>query len=259
MSRLSAGKGKIAFEGKKRLSKNAAVLIKQELKQELNLLKLNQKEAFTLTHCTNLIQHRNDEDRVQELVDLFRIADINENSGILQFYWWYKDNPISKTDCAVYLIFDQVGADLGLNQCNPTRFSGICSSLIERFEIWKGEAGNSIEDLLIDYFTSVLPKAVKFNSVFATSPKSLLDSFGWNLWEEHIRDQYGGKLLYLEASKEQLDKSKVETKKLKEIQSLKDKALRCSDIEGYDKIGKLLSTQTIGETHEKLLGNGNPC
>ena len=253
MSKKYFSRGRITESARLAASKNVATFIKQELVDELNLGRLkDQKEKWSLNHCANLVQERQDQERVQELVDLFRISIPEKNTGIQKFYYWYKDYQISNSDSMVYQVFDSVAEEMKLAQSDPCKFSGLGDLLIERLEEWKGSASNTTQDLIIDYFSSILTKAIKFNATLATSPKSLLSRFGWNLWVEHVDKKYGGKLQYLDASLQDLEQSKHDNLKLKEIQYIKNRALQKSDISLYDEIGRLLTTEGIKKTYEKL-------
>lgn len=226
--------------------------LKLEVKKEFGITRLKAGDKWNLHHLALKFEERGDNNRVAEMVDLFMVADGNAATGIKEFYWWYSDNKISEEDGNVYSVFDTITEELKLPQANPNAFAGLGDELMNRIDVWKGKAGNSRDDILIDYFAAILPEAAKFNSSIITSPKSLLQKFGWGLFEQHIEEQYGGKQHYLTASKKALKESGTEHKLLNAIQRIRDRALENKDITEYDRIGGMLSTKGINHTHATI-------
>lgn len=226
--------------------------LKKEVKQELNVRRLQSNDKWNLHHIVLIVEEREDMNRIAEIVDLFRIAIQGEFAGIPEFYWWYKDNRLSEGDSEIYRVFDAVTQELRLPQADPTVFSGLGSRLIKRIEEWKGNAKNAAQDILIEYFTAIVPVAAKFNGATITSPKSLLGDFGWTLFEAYITEQYGGKQYYLSASKKDIKQRATDTTQLQLIQAERVRLLEEHNIRMYDQIGVLLSDKGIAETYQYI-------
>lgn len=234
-----------------RNSKHTTTLIREQIMQEFPPIK-TKNETFGLQHLVKLLKERDDTARIKELIDLFFVSEDNEFVNVSHFYWWYKNNQITKRDSSVYDIFDKVCETLNLAQSNPTVFSGRGKSLMDRIDGWKGNADNTTTSILIEYFTSIIPKAIKFNPVIVSSPKSLLGQYGWGLFEKHIEERFGGKTLYLNASVQDKQEVKENQPKLNFIQSVRDRALKDGDLCLYDQIGVLLTTHSILEIYQIL-------
>ena len=227
--------------------------IRSKLFAELKIVKLSGKpQVWAANHCCNLIIEREDLDRIEEVIDLYLIKNFHLIGNIQKFYWWYKDNRISRQDYRVYHFFDKQSEVLGFDPADPIKFCGIGEELINRIIRWKGNSGNSIDNILSEYFKSILPQAIKFNSTLMLSPKSLLQDFGWNLWGNYLLAEYGGKNNYLTASAADLKNAKSNSRKLQKIQGIKDQLLIDSNIEEYDRIGKILTTNELGDAYEKI-------
>ena len=242
----------------KRKSKHLTTLIKDELQFELKLSRLQNNEVWNLQHAAKLIKERMDDERITELVDLFRISEKSIYASIGEFYTWYRFNRLDENDSIIYQIFDSASEQLNFPQCDPKHFSGMGNELIGKINVWKGDAGNQLNRVLFDYFFGILPKACKLNKALVTSPKSLLGDYGWSLFEEHLFEVYGGKNLYLTASEEAVKEANKESKILLAIQSIKNKALVAGNITVYDEIGAILSKEPLLQAFE-IIKNKNSC
>lgn len=239
-----------------RKSKHTKKFIKEEIQNELGVIKVVGNDVWAMEHLVNLLRERGDDGRIGILVDLYKIVNTAEELNVSRFYWWIKDYPLSRVDVRVYLIFDKVLEERGLMQVKPTEFSGRGEELVRKFDEWKGNAGNDEVDLLKDYFDAVINHLYSYNKAMISSVKTVLGDFGWVIWEEFIVKQYGGKLMYLEAAEEDVERSENRKGLLIEIQSCRDKALSEGRVDDYDKIGNDLCNKSIKEVYDDLCKSG---
>lgn len=233
-----------------KLPKHLKSLIKEEFRSLFGVAKIKYSELHIYENLAKLVFERGDENRIMEIYKMFKTENLSEFATVNDLYFWYKKNQLSDSDLYVYKVFMAVSSGLKLPKPRASDFSGLGRQLIEKLEIWKGEAGNKIEDILIDYFSGVIPAAVKFNSILASQPKSLLGPYGWSLFENWIDEVYKGKHNYFELPKK--EKEEIERIKplLKKIQERRNKALYSGNLKVYDKIGEVLAEFGVDEAYK---------
>ena len=192
-------------------------------KEVLGLLncKSNSSNKYVMTHLKNLLNKNNDMSRLKTLTKLYKIVGKYKNGDVLKnFYNWYKYTPISREDYKIYRIYCKICKEYNFDgKIIPTNFSQVSTNLKGRLLDWLDGGGNDINDVLIEYFMAVIQTCFKKSLVY--NPKSLLSTFGWDLFMEYIRNNYGDKRNYITPSKEKLSSAKTVTEKLLKINELK--------------------------------------
>lgn len=218
----------------------------------LEIEELVGNDRYLLNHVINLLLKRKQLEDLQQLKKFYRLQNPSHTLSLQQFYWWLKENHFSAEDIYVYTVFCQKAKDLaGVQGILPTVFCGRGSQVLEWIINWLGNAGNDPLDVLDLYFDVCIKKCSEFAPGLVRTPKSLLEGFGQSAFEEYIQKQ-GGKILFLEPSKEQLKESKRVHDKLVEIARLRIKYLHAGDLEMYDMIGKALTELGPDEVYKEL-------
>lgn len=239
---------------KKEKNQNRSVLYKQQiLKKQLEELflenSIEDSDSYSCRNLVALVCKRKEEERIPEIFEKFRIENKSEFASVKDFYFWYQSNRLGVSDIEVYNVCSAVFEELDLPKPKPSVFSGLGSNLISRLSEWRGDGGNTMEDLLILYFSEITPHAVKFNPGIAHNPKSLLGNYGWSLFEEHV-----SKHDHLLLSEEEVRRIQKERELLVLVQKHRNVALQNGDLELYDKLGMTLTEEGVDAAYSLVRG-----
>ena len=202
-----------------------AMIFNKELFELLNCAR-NTHNRYIPGHLKNLLIKNDDLKRLKTLARLFRVVGKFSNGDTLKnFYTWYKFNPISKEDYKIYRLYCSICKEVGINgDIIPTAFSQASQNLKSRILNWLDGGGNSINEVLCDYFFIVVSTCFKKSLIY--DPRSLLGVYGWGLFMGRIRDEFGDEKNYIKPSKKKIEIAKTTTNKLLKINSLKNKLMQ---------------------------------
>lgn len=154
------------------------------------------------------------------------------------FFYYLRDNRPSQKDIVVMVVFEEVAKQFDPSVKVDARvFKGRAEALYDRLVSWLGGAGNTIEEVLIDYFKACIGRAQNFNKNLVHTPKSFMENFGWSCWTEAM-DDLGGKTKYLLPSKKEHEANKRIRSDLDLVADLKAAALAEGDMQLYDDLNE---------------------
>jgi hypothetical protein len=154
------------------------------------------------------------------------------------FFYYLRDNRPSQKDMVVMIVFEEVAKKFDPSvQVDCRVFKGRGEALYDRLVTWMEGAGNSIEEVLVDYFKGCITQSQNFNKTLVHTPKSFMENFGWKCWIEAM-EEFGGKQQYLLPSKVEHAFNEQVRSDLDLIADLKAKALKDGDIELYDDLNE---------------------
>ncbi len=172
------------------------------------------------------------------------------------FFYYLRDNRPSEKDIIVMIVFEEVAKKFDSSvQVDCRVFKGRGEALYDRLVGWLGGAGNSIEQVLVDYFKGCIAQSQNFNKTLVHTPKSFMENFGWKCWIQAMED-FGGKQQYLLPSKVDHAFNEQVRSDLDMIADLKAKALKDGDIELYDDLNEAgFDLEAVEEVMRKYDGD----
>lgn len=176
-------------------------------------------------------------------------------TSVCRFYYWMKDSALEGEDLMVYTVYCATLKAYevlkpGTPPIQPADFSG--QNLSYRIREWLGDAGNDFEQVVEEYFALVVGKVLqiiqqggRINRGVLYSPKSLLNSFGWGVFEGEIERVYGADKNYFQPSRKKKNLRHVQGRQLSEIHEF----MATLHPVARDSFGRRLSRDGIAATY----------
>ena len=199
--------------------------------QFLKVFKFYGKDKNNCTlFCKEVAKNESDE----ILEDILTIGKHLFKNNIVNIRYWYKDKGWTVIDNYFYKLYCQVACnDFGINNVDPMNFSGACIPLVEKIFHQFGSNDFDCDLVITAYIRQVIKHSLGWNKTLVYSPKSLLNGYGWNVWQSYIDNTGLSRFITDTQYKEISDKVKNAHK---EYFDAKANALKNNDIVMYNKI-----------------------
>lgn len=211
------------------------------------------RDDFSLLNLRKLIIKRGDVRRIGDIVR-FACNVRNRHVTLREAYWTYKEYRWEAADQWLYETYcEQVDAVLGGEWNVRMRvFARQGTAFLRRMEDWIGGAANDAKETVRDFFRLILPLAHEHSPVVVASPASLLHSYGWDLWEQAIREM-GGRRAYLRPLSD--DRLLDERRMLREIEEFMMRCRINGHLDVHDDLGNYLAEHGVERTHREVFRN----
>lgn len=183
---------------------------------------------------------------------------------VRQFYYWLKNSQLSIHDSVIadayYTVAENLNVD-SVTEIERSDFRGYGDVLVERLTEYRGEAGNEIEDLIVDYLLAVFRRALEWRPAILADLRVTLGKYGWKVWIEWV-DKKGGRSAYLLPSLEKQHAHRSRRELIDELHELRTEAIDWGGVELYDEIGRKATglddgaLRTLIDEWREKIGNG---
>lgn len=202
-------------------------------------------ERYLLNLGKQIVGRGEDAGDVERLWRNWRRAEPNKYSApsydrVRQFYYWLKNSQLSIHDAVIaeayYTVAENLNVD-SVTEIERSEFRGYGDVIVERLTEWRGEAGNAIEDLIVDYLLAVFRRALEWKPAILSDLRVSLGKYGWKVWIEWV-DTKGGRSAYLLPSLERQAEHRSRRTLIDELHELRIEAIDYGGVELYDEIGR---------------------
>ena len=183
---------------------------------------------------------------------------------VRQFYYWLKNSQLSIHDSVIAEAYYSVAENLNVDsvtEIERSDFRGYGDVIVERLTEFRGEAGNEIEDLIVDYLLAVFRRALEWKPAILADLRVTLGKYGWKVWIEWV-DKKGGRSAYLLPSLEKQAANQSRRTLVDELHELKVAAIDYGGVELFDEIGRKATgldddaLRKLIDTWRETIGNG---
>ncbi len=187
------------------------------------------------------------QDQVEEIVKEWERYDIQSKMDLtakeipMVFYYYLIQRRLNETDRLVYDTYIAAAEEILHMEVNPRpdTFRGRGTDLIERLEHWLHNAGNDIEDVLIDYFEAVIRAMHEWKPSTIHNPKTAFSDWAWSEWIDWVDLKFECKEVYLEPSEKELEEEHETNEAVERIHEIRSYLFRKGRIDLYDDVGDL--------------------
>ena len=232
------------------------IIIENKLQEKLRHIlgedKIDSKNKHVFRHCIRLLQRS--EDKMHQCLEYYVYENPRKKTvRINEFYQYCKHITLmTEIDRKVWEIYKKICEKKGMPNTAPSYFADRRGQdLYQAIEEWKGESGNTVEEILVDYFTVGVEQAEQFNKQIIYKPRTLLDNFGWNLFMTYVDEEVGGKHLYLRPSEKEKKQIISAQDKLNELEKVKSDYIGKGDVGKHDEINQYVTKNGIDEAYGK--------
>ena len=202
-------------------------------------------ERYLLNLGKHIVARSMDAGDVEQLWKEWRRAEQHKYTApaydrVRMFYYWVKNSEVSLYDSVITEAYYTVGKTFNVDavtEIERAEFRGFGDVLVERLIDFRGEAGNAIEDLIVDYMLAVFRRALEWKPAILTDLRVTLGRYGWKVWVEWVNEK-GGRSAYLLPSLEKQAENRTRRELVDELHDLKMQAVDYGGVDLYDEIGR---------------------
>lgn len=202
-------------------------------------------ERYLLNLGKHIVARSMDAGDVEQLWKEWRRAEQHKYTApaydrVRMFYYWVKNSEVSLYDHVIREAYYTVGKTFNVDsvtEIEKAEFRGFGDVLVERLIDFRGEAGNAIEDLIVDYMLAVFRRALEWKPAVLTDLRVTLGRYGWKVWIEWVNEK-GGRSAYLLPSLEKQAENRTRRELVDELHDLKMQAVDYGGVDLYDEIGR---------------------